>query len=240
MVLCLLGACACDARAAFITSSTGINPPTVVNFTQFGTTQTFFGGGPREVGGLVGESITFTSSNTSSSTGAFLGTGTYNLDFTSTGGNGRWSSTTGTNARGGFVGLNAQTGDITFKFNAGPVAQVGAFINYRPTVTSVLIEALGADGSVLESYDVTALAPIDTAPTSFNAGAFVGISRTGADIVSFRVRNSFVALDDLTFSRVGGTGGPPNVVPAPSGIVMSLGAALCGVAFRVRRQRSAP
>ena len=198
-------------RADFITSAAGLTDAKIVTFSQF-SSGFAFGPGPAAVGGLVGERITFSSSNAATNGGAFLGTGTYRISP-----NGTWDR-----GRGGFVGLNAGVGTITIAFLDAPVAQVGGFLNYAvsPGLPDVTVAVLAADGTVLESDNLAQLAPIST-PGTTNSGAFRGISRTQADIYGFRVANSFVVLDDLTFSRTPGVA-PVNPVPGPATIVLGL------------------
>ena len=121
----------------------------------------------------------------------------------SLGANGEWT---------GLRGVQTDSGvEITFTFRAGPVAGVGAFMNYAPHESEyagvVRIEALAADGSVLEGYDLEDVAPIDTsdcapAPRCVDQGAFRGILRQTDDIHAFRVTGGFHALDDLRFTRI--------------------------------------
>ncbi|MGH9903379.1 MAG: hypothetical protein ACRD68_16355, partial [Pyrinomonadaceae bacterium] len=188
-VFCLGSAVA--ARADLITISPG---GTVVNFSQFsGPIPTFYSGTPVQVGGLAGENITLSSTVF----GTMIGDGLDPYGFLT---NGQWNS-----GRSGFTGLNTSTGTMTFRFNSGPVSSVAGFLNYAPgTGPNVIISALDINGNILESYDISLLAPIITTgpfPGQFNAGAFRGISRATADIFAFTVSNQFVALDDLTFSR---------------------------------------
>lgn len=210
------------ASAALIAASglshatlvTSINGGTVVDFSQFnGAFQ--FGMGPVEVGGLVGESISFSSS----SANAVIGNGSYGL-----GGNGSWD-----NGRNGYTGLNntSAPGDWTqFLFNNGPVSSVGGFVNYCiidgasqcDPAQSFIIEALGIGNVVLETYNISLLSPIIT-PGALNDGAFYGISRASADIYAFRLYNAVHVLDDLTFSRAAD-------IPAPTtALILLLGLA---------------
>jgi hypothetical protein len=205
------------ARAAPITSAAALpSPVTVIDFNQFTTRVN--GMGPVQVGGAVGEDVVFTSTSAS----AFVGiTSGYGL-----GGNGSWVP-----SRGPFVGSNAATVNQTFTFNSMPVSGVGGFLNYSPgNGPDVIISALGASGVVLESYDLNLLAPISTLGQT-NAGAFRGILRPAADIVAFRVSNSFVVLDDLTFTQP---------IPEPGSLTL-LGFGVLGMlgyAWR-RRERAA-
>jgi hypothetical protein len=208
-----------QARATFVTDSSGFSSPQVIDFSQSGSFT--FTPGPVLIGSPVGQNITWSSTDGY----AVIGNGGYGL-----GSNGIWDS-----GRNGYTGLNASVGDMTFSFNSGPVSAVGGFINYAPGVgPDLIITALAADGSVLESYDINQLAPIST-PGQYDAGAFRGIIRPTADIAAFRVSNEVAVLDNLTFSQPA-----PNAVPAPSTLAM-LGTALftCLGYFGWRRRKLA-
>lgn len=75
-------------------------------------------------------------------------------------------------------------------------------MNYPRPVTGAgpTILAIAADGvTVLESYDIEALAPIVT-PNGVNAGAFRGITRPTADIRFLQIANAFAAVHSFTVS----------------------------------------
>lgn len=209
---------ASPAAATLVTSAASLGSPTeVVDFSQF-TGPSSFGPGPVQVGGLIGEDIVWSSSNSTVQGGATIGDSLYNIIP-----NGSWNS-----GRVGFVGLNAPTGTMLLEF-AQPVSAVGALLNYSAGLgPDVIISALASDGSVLESYDINTLAPIST-PGMLNVGGFRGIVRSTADIYGFQVANSAVVLDDLTI-------GP--AVPEPRSVMlMSVGLlAVAGVNLRRKRR----
>jgi hypothetical protein len=66
---------------------------------------------------------------------------------------------------------------------------------------------------VLESYDLSVLAPISTLGT-VNDGAFRGIALANNDIFLLRLPSGFSVIDDLTFSRAS--------VPEPTTIALLL------------------
>ncbi len=178
------------SQAALVTNTFQSDPTLkIVDFSQF-TTLTYTSG-PIQIGELVGEDIVWTT--TSPNGASVIGLAEYGL-----GSNGWWGEGKT------FVGLNGpfgQSGYMLFEFNDDYVNAVGGFINYSPGLDlDVLVEALNINGEVLESYNINELAPIST--SGANQGAFRGIVRQTMDISAFRVSNSFVVLDDLTFTRV--------------------------------------
>lgn len=182
------------SHAALITASPG---GTVVDFSQFGPGFTS-GGAATEVGGLVGESVTWSSTHSR----ALIGSASYGIRE-----NGVWDS-----GRNGFVGLDTALDSgfyMRFDFNDGPVSVVGGFVNYcisgdgHSTCAprqEYIIDVLGVGDVVLESYTITTDAPIST-PGVLNGGAFRGISRPTNDIIAFRTFNAINVLDDLEFAR---------------------------------------
>ena len=180
------------AHAALITAAPA--GATVVDFSQYASHE-YIGVGPTDVGSLAGESILWSASPAgimSARQSAFQTNGSW-YDLT----NGYAASASG-------LGANVT---MTLQFNAGPVAQVGAFMNYCSGTTtidcsgSLYIQALDICGNVLESQDIASLAPIVT-PGQANAGGFRGISRTRNDIYALRISSSrFFAIDNLSFLR---------------------------------------
>jgi hypothetical protein len=207
--LFILAAAACfafvvapPARAVLVTSSAGFNSPKVIDFSQFAATCAAFASfgspacqGPVNVGAAVGEAVIFVGSP-SGFNGASLFNGIFSVDT-----NGNWTS-----GRNGYVGNNnnggANTGvSASFAFTMG-VNDIGAFMNYSPVDGgSPVIEVLGATNNVLESADISLLAPIST-PDATNDGAFRGFHHASADIFGIRFNNGFSVLDNLTFARV--------------------------------------
>jgi hypothetical protein len=218
LVLTIMGFVAQTCFADLIDSSGGILSPTIIDFGQFAGANTAFFTSPVQVGDFVGRDVSVSSTNPD---GSFLGSGPYNFND-----NGSWSDALA------LAGLDIDLFGfdqyvMTFRFNDGPVAQVGGFLNYALFDSSgfsdVVISALALDGSVLESYDISQLDPIAT-PGQIDAGGFRGISRSSADIFGFSLSNSAVAITDLTFSS------EVAAVPEPKfGILLIFGLILGGL-----------
>lgn len=181
---------ALSAQASLITSASQIGQPqTVITFSQFAGPNTVYTTGPVS----IGNGVTFTSTNPA---GSLLGQGPYSFNN-----NGSWNSAVD------LAGLDVdQFGNdkytMTFSF-ARPVSAVGGLMNYAifqfSGFSDVVISALGVNGNVLESYDISQLAPIST-PSGIDMGQFLGIERSQADIAAFSLSNSAVAITDFTFA----------------------------------------
>jgi len=133
-------------------------------------------------------------------------------------GNGNWNWS--------WVATNNGSGSITASLG-GAYGLVGGFMNYAPNSGSApTIEALAADGvTVLESYDLSVLAPITTSGT--NQGAFRGISRVQDDIYFLRLSGSYIITHTLEVGNPGGT------VPEPVSLALvGLGLLAAGAARR--------
>lgn len=196
-----------------------IGNPVVIGFDDFDVPY-IFSAGPHQVGNLVGLDVVLTSTDSST----VIGYGSYGLN-----GNGEWQR--GANpVLGGLVGLNTDSGSFLFTFNGFTVSAVGGFINYADlNYSDVIIDALDSGFNVLESYNITQLAPIST-PGGTDQGAFRGIARATADIAAFRVSNAYVVLDDLTLGDATGT-----VIPEPGTWALSV-SALAALALLRRRR----
>ncbi len=202
--------------ADLVTSANEIPGAQVIDFSEFNVSFNYTAG-PVQIGNPVVRDIEWFSTYSSS----VIGSGGYGL-----GDNGSWTS-----GRTGYTGVNTDSGAMTYRFNDGPVAAVGGFVNYAPQYTpNALIEALDQNGDVLESWDLVALAPIST-PDGTDEGAFRGIVRPQADIYALRVSNSFIVLDDLAF-----TSQPSVPVPMLSAWMLALLAGLLGLVAFMRRR----
>jgi hypothetical protein len=204
-------------NATLITSSDDLATATVIDFSQFSGTITFTTG-PVEIGDLVGEDIIWQTNQSSGTT--VIGDPSFGL-----GNNGSWDS-----GRNGYTALNLEIGYMDYLF-ANPVNSVGGFISYgfsvgNPEPNPSQIIALDKSLNTIESYNIYDLAPIIA--TTLNDGAFRGITRTANDIYGFRVSNSFIVLDDLTYTRV-------SPVPEPTTFVL-LTAGLIGIGVLRRKK----
>lgn len=193
------------ASAALLTSNT-ITDPDVIDFSQFVGNEYNGVSGPVQIGDLIGIDVTATGSND----GLWLRNSDWGLL-----GNGNWNS-----GRNGYSGY-AYGGEMVFSFNDGPVTAVGGFMNEATGQnTDFIITAYDAAMNVIESYDIWAMAPINT-PNGINDGAFRGIDVGSPLIYHFGVAGYVPVLDDLTF---GGAGSPPpepnNPIPEPATMIL--------------------
>jgi hypothetical protein len=198
------------AQAQFVTSP----PPGVftqtLDFSSISNCD-YFGAGPV----ALPNGVTYTSSIGWSVVGYNCG---YGLDQ-----NGSWSSFP-------HAGLNSSSGWMRFNFSS-PVSAVAAFMNYAPCCTGsggVFIRALDQNNNVLDSYDVKALAPINT-PWATNQGDFRGIVRNTNDIYALELADGYVVAHDLYW-------GNTSVTPEPASMVL-FGTGLAGLGAVVRRRR---
>jgi hypothetical protein len=143
----------------------------------------------------------------------------YGLD-----GNGMWDS-----GMNGHAGLNGTGSDsMTFTF-AEAVSGVGGLINYAPDYYgSAILKIFDAFGGMLESFDLTALAPINTYGVD-NQGAFRGFDFGSNAIKSFSLSGAYIVIDDLVISQLA-------PVPLPAGLPLML-IAMGGFAM-VRRRKT--
>lgn len=207
------------AHAVLVTNTSGFTSPIQFDFSDQPPGYTFTTG-PVTVGASTGESITYTSSNisTNSGQGGVIGSGDYSL-----GGNGSWGDPFS------FAGVDGTFDFITFTFNSNLVSAVGGFLNYFPNGgASPTISVYDSSDVLLESYDLEALAPIST-PGEFNSGDFRGIMRNTSDIKSFRISNSYIIANSITFEPV-----PGEPVPGPLPILGV--AAVFGYSRKLRKR----
>lgn len=207
-----------DAQS-LVTSSAGFASPTLVSLAGRGGGYNWTFGPVALPGG-----VTFTADPQDggiSGLGSVLGDGCYG--FSGATGNGNWSC----NTKILFAGLDAFGGYMQFRF-ASPVNAVGAFVNYVPGTSPVLLSALDAAGNPFATFDINALAPIST-PGGDNAGGFRGITSPSNDIYGIRFENRYIAATDITL------GGAAVATPEPASLALIASGVVAIVAVRRRR-----
>jgi PEP-CTERM motif len=167
----------------------------------------------------VGPGLTFTSNNGggNSGQGSVVGQGGYGL-----GANGSFGGSAT------YIGVDSGSGYAEIKF-ATAQTQFYGFWNYAPGVgENATISTLGITGGVLQTFDLTVLAPIST-PGGFNQFAFRGIDGTD-EFHGVRFGGNYILLAATADGdAVGG-------VPEPASWAMLIaGFGLTGAAMRRRR-----
>lgn len=130
-----------------------------------------------------------------------------------------------------YIGVDSGTGFDTL-LGTTAYSQLGFFFNYAPGVgDNATISALDASGAVIDTYDLTALAPIST-PGAFNAFEFRGIVHSSADIYGLQFGGNYL----LASGTATGVVVTPTGAPEPAAwALMILGFGGAGVAMRRRR-----
>lgn len=187
---------AVPAWATVITGPGAIANPQVITFSQFNAV-TVLGTDldPVQIGQLVGEDVTMTSSND----GYVLGTNASSL-----GANGNWTGSTGS-APNAYAGIHRPQGSLLFAFPRG-LSGVGAFVNFNPDTGDgvfSIISVYNDVGSFIESLTLDF-----STPGGVNAGRFLGFTSALSNIHFFQLEGNAALLDNLTFSGLAAPGLP--------------------------------
>lgn len=210
------------AAASLLTDDTGYTGRGL-NLSAFANGNYNFTFGPTNVDGLV---FTVVSDNTNSGQGGVLGQGSYGLgDNGSFGGDAVYAA------------VDAPTGYFQLLGSQG-YSQFGLFVNYYASggnvLSPVIISSLDSAGNVIDSFEISSLAPIDT-PGGFNEFRFRGISNDDDTLIyGLRFEGSYILATGTS------DGVPPGGVPEPATWAMLiLGFGLVGAAARRRRPLAA-
>lgn len=199
-------------QAALLTSDAGLVSPVTTSPDYTGLPD--FITGPFPVPVAYGNGISFTSTSRLTYYGATL----YRLAD-----NGSWQNFS-------WVGT-AEATKVTFDLG-GLFGAIGGFMNYAtPGLGTPVIRALDAGGNELESYDLSALAPIST-PGGVNQGAFRGIQRASADIRFFEIDGAYLLVNSLTTADPG-----TSVIPVPASLPLMASGLVALFAWQRRRAR---
>lgn len=191
----------------------------------------------RAAGDPLLQTVTFSTAPGSGSLAFIRGTGLVGLGGTvDPDANGVWDAVA-TGARQGFAAVSTSDAALRLTF-LRPISAFSAFVNYVPPgfndYLAPLLRAYAADGSLLASFDVDALAPIRT-PGATNAGAWRGFTLATASVAYVEFGRGGVVLDDATF-RMDGAASPPAVVPEPGSLVL-IALGIGGVGLVARRRK---
>lgn len=181
IVLALTASAWLPAQAALATDAAQILDPTLIDFDSYDGLITT---GPEALGG----GITFFGD-----AGSELGANIRDLGDNGVWGVGRMF------AAGGFDSA-VMFPELRFQFD-GTRRGAGAYVNHFASVGmpfAVAVTAFGMAGQVLETYTV----PVATGVDGYNAGLFIGITRSQADIHALSFRGTGVVLDDLHVTAV--------------------------------------
>jgi hypothetical protein len=200
-----------QANAVLVTDGSGYGGLTLDLSGQVGTGYNFTFGPVSLPNG-----ITFTAApggGGNSGQGSVLGQGSYGL--------------ASNGAFGGdavYAGVDSGTGYMDFTFSSA-ITEFGVYANYAPGYGDApTITALDEFGAVVESYDLSADAPIST-PGGFNEFAFRGI-KSDTEFTTFRMGGSYIIA----------AGSPDgSVVPEPA----SMTALALGALALIRKRKQA-
>jgi hypothetical protein len=194
------------SNAALITNEVGYDGP-IIDLSAFENGSYNFTFGPESLPG----GITFTAApggGGNSGNGSVIGQGSYGLvDNGNFGGDAV------------YIGVDSGTGFAQLTFDT-EVSFFGAYFNYAPGFGDApTIFALDDMDNVIESYDLSAAAPIST-PGGFNEFAFRGIDLGMSTMKTFRFGGSFILLAGTPDGRV--VEEPPMSVSSPSALLLLL------------------